>query len=65
MAASTSVDTPIGIVGVEASDAGIRRVHLPGEATSSDGATAPPQRAQPWRPHSSWSSRAESDRSST
>jgi len=30
MAASTSVDTPIGIVGVEASDAGIRRVRLPG-----------------------------------
>lgn len=30
MTASASVDTPIGIVGVEASDAGVRRVRLPG-----------------------------------
>jgi len=43
MTASTSVDTAIGPVGVEASEAGVRRVRLPGEGElerRGDGAAA-------------------------
>lgn len=31
MTASTSIDTPIGLLGIEATDDGIRRVRLPGD----------------------------------
>jgi methylated-DNA-[protein]-cysteine S-methyltransferase len=43
MTASTSVDTPIGLLGVEATDDGIRRVRLPGGGElerTGDGAAA-------------------------
>ncbi len=43
MTASTSVETPIGLLGIEATDAGLRRIRLPGDGdveTDGDGSAA-------------------------
>ena len=65
MTASTSVDTRIGLVGVEATDDGIRRVRLP-EAASWSAAAAAPRPTVPRRQRlNSRSSRAANGRSSS
>jgi hypothetical protein len=63
--ATRAVETPIGTLGIDASEAGLRRVRLPGEHERSRGVTAQEPRTHPQQPSSWRSTRVGTERGSS